>query len=299
VFYDVGAGGGGGGGTGGAVTAGDGDLATIGVTTDAAWSGTGAGSVVALLKNIALKLVSGVAVTVSSGSSTITNLLNPHPVSIADGVNVTQGAIADAAWNGVGSTTVIGALKSIRTLLSGGINVVSSGTVSVSNLLNPMPTSVANGANVTLGTTTDTVWNQGAGLGTAGTVVSLLKTISSWFYSGYVPTLWANTSPHVQWTTLLSPSPDITYGAVTTATSATGVQLNSGTSFPVSGILVQADEGNTASVYIQSGSGTTGGRISLAAGESIYLSVDNVNKVWIRAASGTQSVYWVSLSGGF
>lgn len=67
----------GGSGGGGAVTIADGANVTQGTTTDAAWSGSGSGTVISILKKIA-----------SAGGSA---------VSIADGSNVVEGATTDAA----------------------------------------------------------------------------------------------------------------------------------------------------------------------------------------------------------
>lgn len=46
--------------------------------------------------------------------------------SLADGADVTQGAKADAAWSGSGDGTVVGILKSVRTLLNTLAGAVSS-----------------------------------------------------------------------------------------------------------------------------------------------------------------------------
>lgn len=120
----------GGGGGGGAVTVADGADVTQGAIADAAWSGTGSGTVVSVLKKIA-----------SSGTG-------GGPATIADGADVAEGAKADTAWSGTGSGSVIGILKAVYGLLTGtlkvdgsGVTQPVSGSVSVSNFPGTQPVS--------------------------------------------------------------------------------------------------------------------------------------------------------------
>lgn len=86
---------GGGGGGGGAVTVADGADIAEGATADAAWSGSGSGTVVSILKKIA-----------SSGTG-------GGPATIADGADVAQGTTTDAAITSDTSGTVIGFLRGL------------------------------------------------------------------------------------------------------------------------------------------------------------------------------------------
>lgn len=84
----------------------DGHSATVGAKADSAWGGSGAGSVVALLKDIALSLRGGI-VTAISGSVGTTTAAGAE----ADGHSLTLGAKADAAWSGSGAGGVVSLLK--------------------------------------------------------------------------------------------------------------------------------------------------------------------------------------------
>lgn len=86
---------GGSGGGGGAMTVADGGDVALGATGDVAYSGSGAGTSISLLKWIGAKLASTLA------------------IGVADGSDVTQGAKADAAYAGSGAASVIAALKGL------------------------------------------------------------------------------------------------------------------------------------------------------------------------------------------
>lgn len=60
-----------------------------------------------------------------SGSVSVSNFPVTQPVSVADGADVTQGAVADAE-SASGNGTVIALLKRLRTLLSGTLTVAGS-----------------------------------------------------------------------------------------------------------------------------------------------------------------------------
>lgn len=92
-------------GGGGAVTIADGADVAEGSTADAAWSGTGAGTVVSVLKKIA-----------SAGGGA---------VSIADGADVAEGATTDVAVVGDNAGTVSAKLRGLNKILA---DVWSSGS---------------------------------------------------------------------------------------------------------------------------------------------------------------------------
>lgn len=95
----------------------DGNITTLGTTTESSWSGTGAGTVIAILKKIVGVLTGGVATTT------------------ADGANVTQGTTTDTAYNGTGAASIVSALKGIYSKLAGTLNVSISGTPSVNSTI--------------------------------------------------------------------------------------------------------------------------------------------------------------------
>jgi hypothetical protein len=120
---------GGGGGGGGAVSVSDGADVTQGAKADAAWSGTGAGSVVALLKALYGKLAAALS------------------VAVADGADVTQGAKADAAWGGTGSGSVVALLKALWTALTGTLSIAGpASVVAVATFTRPANPTAGTGA---------------------------------------------------------------------------------------------------------------------------------------------------------
>ncbi len=102
---------GGGGGSGGATSIADGSDIALGARADAAWSGTGNGTAIAILKSIRTLMASPLTVTGTFWQAT-------QPVSEADGASVALGARADAAWSGTGSGSLIAVAKSIRAQLA-------------------------------------------------------------------------------------------------------------------------------------------------------------------------------------
>ncbi len=77
----------------------------------------------------------------------LTALLVATAVTIADGADVTQGAIADAAYAGSGSTTVIGALKGIYAIAATSSTIVPTTTGGLSSYF-LQPTASDNHANI-------------------------------------------------------------------------------------------------------------------------------------------------------
>lgn len=102
----------------------DGSNVTQGTTADAAYAGSGSTSIVGALKGI----YNALKAALPAGSNVIGG------ITVADGSDQTQGAQADSAYAGSGSTSVIGALKGIYTALvsamPAGSNVIGGVTQS-------------------------------------------------------------------------------------------------------------------------------------------------------------------------
>jgi hypothetical protein len=69
-------------------------------------------------------------------------------------------------------------------------------------------------------------------------------------------------------------------------------QINGGASVLCREILIQASNNNTAWCYVGSANSQV---IELPPGAAITIPIDNVNKIWHTAASGTQLLNWVAL----
>ena len=113
------------------VSSADGALNTIGAQADAAWSGSGSGTVVAILKKL-VALLTGTVTVAFAAAQAVTQSGAPWRVNassgdFADGAINTVGTQADAAWSGSGSGTVVAILKKIVAVLTGTLTV--SGTV--------------------------------------------------------------------------------------------------------------------------------------------------------------------------
>lgn len=63
----------------------------------------------------------------------------------------------------------------------------------------------------------------------------------------------------------------------------------------VKGVLVKALSTNTDKVYVGKSGVTTANGYELTLGETVTIEVDDVNKVYAIAASGTQKVAWVGV----
>lgn len=64
-------------------------------------------------------------------------------------------------------------------------------------------------------------------------------------------------------------------------------------STPCFSVLLQAALDNTAYVYV--GNETQGCYIELDAGATVTIPINDLNKVYVRAASGTQFVNWIAV----
>ena len=240
-----------------------------GAVSDTAWTGTGSGSVVAILKAVYGKLAGGVAVTGTFWQATqpVSAASLPLPTGAAtesgnlSTIASTSGAQADAAYSGTGNGTIVSVLKGIYNKLAATLAVnVSSlpslpagsnaiGSVTVSNLPSiqavsatalPLPTGAATetgnlatvatqttAINSATGAQADAVWT---GTGN-GTVVSILKAVYGKLAGG-VPvtgTFWQATQP-VSAATLPLPT-----GAATETGNLASVATNSTTLASVTG----------------------------------------------------------------
>ena len=102
-------------------------VAATGAKADAAWGGSGAGSVIAILKGIfaaptpagtnAIGSITNTAFGVAGALPAGTNKVGG--ITVADGDDATQGAIGNAAYAGSGSGTVVAILKGLYALLAG------------------------------------------------------------------------------------------------------------------------------------------------------------------------------------
>jgi hypothetical protein len=66
------------------------------------------------------------------------------------------------------------------------------------------------------------------------------------------------------------------------------------------GVQLKAAAGNTAEVYVGNGDVTTDSAdatdgFPLAAGEGLFVAVDDASKIYLRAASGTQKIFYLVL----
>lgn len=77
-------------------------------------------------------------------------------VSIADGADVTQGAIANAAWSGSGSGTVVAVLKAIWTALTTAVTTQPKGGSFLNVAANGTSAAIKTGAGVLLGVSINT-----------------------------------------------------------------------------------------------------------------------------------------------
>ena len=172
---------GGGGGGGGAVTVADGADVTQGSIGDSPWSGTGNGTLDAIMKaiyNAAISLPTGAATATlqTTGNTALTT------------INTTLGTPMQASGGTVTVTQATAAnLKGQMSVVSGGIasGAVASGAYASGAFA---AGSGVDGWDVTEGTKADTAWTSGS-----GSVISLLKTIAGAGASSSI-TGWAGTT---------------------------------------------------------------------------------------------------------
>lgn len=132
----------------------DGANVTIGTTTDA----SSASTLVGILKAIK-------AAVQGTLTTSVSNFPASQAVTSTDGALATVGTTTDAS----STTTLVGLLKAVKAAVQGTLTV--SGTVTANAGTGTLATSVADGQNATIGTTTDA--------SSANTLVGLLKAIKA------------------------------------------------------------------------------------------------------------------------
>ena len=226
---------------------------TAGGVADAAYSGTGSGTLVSILKGVYSKLANALTVNVNSSAlpSNAAQETGGNLASVATSaaaISTATGAQADAAWTGTGSATIIAALKAVYNKLAG--------TIAVSAASLPLPTGAAtesgNLATVATKTTSidavqgavaDSAWS---GTGN-GTVVAVLKAI----YGKLAATLTVNVS------TLPSlPTGSNAIGSVSVS-NFPGTQAVSVTSLPLP-TGAATESGNLATIATATGTSGSG-----------------------------------------
>lgn len=110
----------------------------------------------------------------------MTIILNPPPAesgggasTIADGADVAQGAVADAAYSGTGNTTVIGGLKGIWSRVNAAASALGAIGDAAWTSGNGTVIGVLKAAVGGIGAVGDAAWSSGN-----GTLVAILKAIS-------------------------------------------------------------------------------------------------------------------------
>jgi hypothetical protein len=164
-----------------------------GAQADAAYAGSGSTSIIGALKGIYAKLTSGIAVTGTFWQATqpvsAASLPLPTGAAIETGGNLAttatkvtsidtvQGAVADAAWSGTGSGTVVAILKAVYAKVAGTLVVSSTqlpaalGTTTASASMSVTPASDA-WVNTVTGAITAANTNP-SGVATAGSAVEI------------------------------------------------------------------------------------------------------------------------------
>ena len=161
-----------------AVTIVDGGDVTQGAKADAAWT-TGSGSVVALLKAMATKIIATVGITVASGGIAAGSMVAGAAV---DGHDLTQGAVADAAWTS-GSGSVIALLKAMAAKIVATVTTQPAGFSSYNTASNTAGYAVKTGAGVWNGLIVNTAGLTSAatfydGTSTGGTKLATASTLA-------------------------------------------------------------------------------------------------------------------------
>ncbi len=135
---------------------------------------------------------------------------------------------------------------------------------------------IADGADVALGTTTDVAWVSGA-----GTVIALLKKLISQLGSALTVTFSTPTA--------------IVNGAKKVAITHTAVQLTSGA---CTGAIISANSTNSASVFLGTATVTddynasTSG-VELQPGQSVGVAIDNLNRLYVNGTAN-DGVNWLA-----
>src|SRR6266480_3957640 len=174
----------------------DGENETLGAKTDAAWSGSGAGSEIAILKKLVALLTAAItvsgSVTTNAGTKTSTAALALETggnlaasKTDLDAINTAIGAISDVAYSGSGNGTEIALLKKIVAELAATLTISGSVTANAGTNLNTSSLALETGGNLAsaktdldaintaVGTQADAAWS-GSG---SGSEIAILKKI--------------------------------------------------------------------------------------------------------------------------
>src|SRR5437764_4243481 len=81
----------------------------------------------------------------------------------------------------------------------------------------------------------------------------------------------------------------LTFGTVSATTSAAA--LNGGASLPCAGVCVECDPGASADVLVGDGSSQP---LRLKPGQSLAMEITDAALLFVKSASGTQTVNWVA-----
>ena len=90
----------------------------------------------------------------------------------------------------------------------------------------------------------------------------------------------------------VSPMPGDTLKGGQNAAVTSAAAALVGSSTPVRGLVLQASFANTARVFVGTAAAQT---FELDAGDRLPMGLDDVAKVWVRAASGTQTINWLGV----
>lgn len=87
------------------------------------------------------------------------------------------------------------------------------------------------------------------------------------------------------------------HGQTTVGTSA--VQLTTNAEVLVKGVLIKAAAANSASIFVGkagvAATGATNGGLALAAGEGIFIPVEDASTIWLISTTGSQGVSFLGI----
>lgn len=89
-----------------------------------------------------------------------------------------------------------------------------------------------------------------------------------------------------------SPTDTIVGGSRTVATAGTRVQLST-TSVPCLDLLIQAASGTTGRIYVGGPAVSSTAGVYLTVGQSLPISTDNLNKVWLDSTVDAEGVTFI------
>lgn len=81
-----------------------------------------------------------------------------------------------------------------------------------------------------------------------------------------------------------------------TSVGVSAVQVQSSSQVCRHGVQVKANMGNTGIIYVGHSSGvTTSNGYELGPGESVFVPIDNVNKVYVISDTASQGISWLAI----